>query len=213
MNSVDFNSYIEFMEFMSSMIGLDSELVLYDVNKMVVRHVINPMDDEMKPGSEIRSLEKNFILNKLYENQRYIVNYRALSKSQKKLKSGTIFLKNSKDKLEAILTINIPVDNLIELRNMINDIISGPSEIKELSEKEFYDSFEVKVEDMVINTIKEEISKYGVEANRLTPSERIEIIKRLDYKGLFLVKGSIAELANAFETTETTIYRYLSRLK
>ena len=44
----------------------------------------------------------------------------------------------------------------------------------------------------------------------MTTSEKIEIVKSLDKKGIFNLKGSVGELAKRFNTSEKTIYRYLS---
>lgn len=205
-------SYIIWMEFIAAMMSENTEIVLYDVKTETVYHVINPLDDEMKPGSEIHSLEKSFLQNKTYEKQNFIVNYRALSKSQKKLKSGTIFLKDASGNLEAILTINIPVDHLIQMRDMLDRLISGPEPGSNSPQNTFYNSFDVSVENMVTNTIIDEISKYGVDSSRLSNKEKLQILSNLDQKGIFLVKGSISEIAKAFNTTETTIYRNLSKL-
>ena len=48
---------------------------------------------------------------------------------------------------------------------------------------------------------------------RLSYQEKMEVVRTLDEKGIFLVKGAIAELAAALKTTETSIYRYLSKLQ
>ena len=53
------------MHFFGEMLGPDAEIILYDVDDRVVYQVLNPMDDEMVPGSEMRSLERNFIDSKI----------------------------------------------------------------------------------------------------------------------------------------------------
>ncbi|WP_238558869.1 helix-turn-helix domain-containing protein [Yersinia pestis] len=39
--------------------------------------------------------------------------------------------------------------------------------------------------------------------------EKKEIVKKLNEKGVFLLKGAVAEVAMRLETSEQTIYRYL----
>ncbi len=58
----------------------------------------------------------------------------------------------------------------------------------------------------MINKMFSEIKKPN---DALTTSEKIRIVKRLDEKGVFNLKGNIGELAKRFNTSEKTIYRYL----
>ena len=196
------------MHFFGEMLGPDAEIILYDVDDRVVYQVLNPMDDEMVPGSEMRSLERNFIDSKIYEKEEFIVNYRALSRSRHKLKSATFFLKNNPERqLRGMITVNINVDRLVELRDALNVMISGYRPYEASANSPFYNNFEVSVEGLVSTAIQDELDRFGVEPTRLSYQEKMEMVHSLDEKGIFLVKGAIAELATALQTTETSIYR------
>lgn len=202
------------MHFFGEVLGPDAEIILYDVDDRVVYQVLNPMDDEMVPGSEMRSLERNFLDSKIYEKEEFIVNYRALSRSKHKLKSATFFLKNNPHRqLRGMITVNINVERLVELRDALNVMISGTHPYETSAKSSFYNSFEVSVEGLVSSAIREELDRFGVEPTRLSYQEKMEMVRSLDEKGIFLVKGAIAELAAALKTTETSIYRYLNKLQ
>ena len=202
------------MHFFGEMLGPDAEIILYDVDDRVVYQVLNPMDDEMVPGSEMRSLERNFIDSKIYEKEEFIVNYRALSRSRHKLKSATFFLKNNPERqLRGMITVNINVDRLVELRDALNVMISGYRPYEASANSPFYNNFEVSVEGLVSTAIQDELDRFGVEPTRLSYQEKMELGHSLDEKGIFLVKGAIAELAAALKTTETSMYRYLNKLQ
>ena len=202
------------MRFFAEMLGPSAEVILYDVDDRVVYQVLNPMDEEMVPGSEMRSLERSFLDSRIYEKEEFIVNYRALSRSKHKLKSATFFLKNNPEqKLQGMITVNVNVERLVELRNILNEMISGTHSYEAATKSSFYNSFEVSVEGMVSNAIREELDRFGVEPTRLSYPEKMDMVRSLDEKGIFLVKGAIAELAAALKTTETSIYRYLNKLQ
>lgn len=213
MPTKDLTYFESLVRFMAEMHGPDCEIILYNVETRKVHCVEHPFDEEMKPGSEMRSLEKSFLERKDYEREDYIVNYRALSRTKEKLKSATLFLKNQAGELLAILTINQKVERLIELRNIIDTMISGARPPKqELPSKNFYESFDISVPEIVTKTIHEEVSALRVEPTRLDAKEKMQLVHVLDDKGIFLVKGAVAELASILGTTETTIYRYINRL-
>ncbi|MDR7871305.1 MAG: helix-turn-helix domain-containing protein [Tissierellaceae bacterium] len=211
MNEKYLKNFIPLMNYMSELHGIDTEIILYDIEKMNVYHIINPFDDEIKVGAKIRSLERKFLEDKLYEKEDYIVNYRALSSSKDKLKSATFFLKNTNDVLYGILTINQKVERLIELRNIIDEMIQGKQPYDQVKGASFYDSFDISVTDIVTNVILDEIAKLNIPVDRLTTQEKIKLTQTLDHMGIFLVKGAISNLANKLDTTETTIYRYLNQ--
>lgn len=208
------DAILPLMHFFSEMLGPDAEIILYDVDDRVVYQVLNPMDDEMIPGSEMRSLERSLLDSKAYEKEDFIVNYRALSRSKHKLKSATFFLKNNPERqLKGMITVNINVERLVELRDALNVMISGYRPYEAPAKSPFYNSFEVSVEGLVSSAIREELDRFGVEPTRLSYQEKMEMVRSLDEKGIFLVKGAIAELASALKTTETSIYRYLNKLQ
>ena len=204
--------YIPVTEFIAEMMGPDTEVILYSVTDRSVYYVINPMDEEMVVGSGLRSLERRFLENRLYDHESFVVNYRALSKHRNKLKSATLFLRGDNRQLIAMLTVNANVDRLVELRDMLNEMVSGHRPYDNQHGTSFYNSFEVSVEGIVSTTIRQELDKYKVPPDRLSQQEKIEIVRCLDQQGIFLVKGAIVEVAKSLQTTETTIYRYLNKL-
>jgi len=212
MTELYWDRFIPIVQFLAELQGPDTEIVLYDVETRKVCYVQNPFDEEMVIGSEMRALEKSFLETERYQKEDFIVNYRALSKREDRLKSATLFLKNRSGELCAIMTVNQKVDRLIDLRNYINNLISGPDEGDRRQRESFYEQFDVSVPDMVTQTIQEELKSLGVPVNRLDSREKMQLIRNLDAKGIFLVKGAVGELARLLETTETTVYRYISRL-
>lgn len=204
--------YIPVTEFIAEMMGPDTEVILYSVTDRSVYYVINPMDEEMVVGSGLRSLERRFLENRLYDHESFVVNYRTLSKHRNKLKSATLFLRGDNRQLIAMLTVNANVDRLVELRDMLNEMVSGHRPYDNQHGTSFYNSFEVSVEGIVSTTIRKELDKYKVPPDRLSQQEKIEIVRCLDQQGIFLVKGAIVEVAKSLQTTETTIYRYLNKL-
>ena len=204
--------YIPVTEFIAEMMGPDTEVILYSVTDRSVYYVINPMDEEMVVRSGLRSLERRFLENRLYDHESFVVNYRALSKHRNKLKSATLFLRGDNRQLIAMLTVNANVDRLVEMRDMLNEMVSGHRPYDNQHGTSFYNSFEVSVEGIVSTTIRKELDKYKVPPDRLSQQEKIEIVRCLDQQGIFLVKGAIVEVAKSLQTTETTIYRYLNKL-
>lgn len=207
------SSYLPIVKFMSDFLGAEAEVLLCDAEKKQVIYVENPLCSETKIGSEIGDLEQKFIDQNIHKEKDFIGNYRAFSKERKKLRSSTLFIKDDLGELKGLITINFNVDQYLELRGLIDKIINGNSKNAVLTgEKNFYESYNMSFEDMMNSTISEALKKFDVSPERLSYDEKMELIKILDEKGTFLIKGSVAELARALNTTETTIYRYINKL-
>ncbi len=212
MNNI--NEIKPLLEFLSVFLGTEIEIVLSDAIEKKVVFFLNPANKSLKLGQALNPIEDKFISEKTYNDTNSVNNYRSFSTDNNRLRSSTFFIKNDSEVLIGLLTINLSVEKYIDLRDVIEKLINGENEKhEEKLDKIFYESYEPSFEEMMSNTISEEISKLSVPPERLTLDEKMEIIRSLDKRGTFLIKGSVSELAKAFKTTDTTIYRYITKLE
>ena len=72
------------------------------------------------------------------------------------------------------------------------------------------------LDEMVDQYIKECLQEMGVPSyvlvERLKVDEKIRVVKYLQSKGTFKVKGAIALVAEKLDVSEPTIYRYLKKM-
>ncbi|MEK4231386.1 helix-turn-helix transcriptional regulator [Solibacillus sp. FSL H8-0538] len=202
---MDLLNYVPFVGFLAHFLGPDVEIRLSDAEK---EEVVYAHPSDISKGSSILEIEKRFIEEERYKERDSVIDYRALSVDGKKLKSATHFIKNHNNQLLGLLTINYPVDELIEFRNMLNNLISG----YRTKEENYFESVTLSVEELMTNTIQDAVNKFKVPASRLSYEEKMKLIQTLDEKGTFLIKGSVTELAKILNTSETTVYRYINKL-
>lgn len=198
-------------DFIAELLGPEAEIIVYDSAKQVVVYVVNPLEG-IEAGMPMGNQEKYYLAAGLAKEKNFVVNYRALSKAKHKMKSASLFLRNELGEVEAVLTVNIRVDKYIELREMINVMIRGQHTEEHEMEDSFYYSEEATFLEIMQKSILDELGKYSAAPNRLSYQERISLIEALHKKGVFHVKGAVAELARLLETTETSIYRYLNKM-
>lgn len=200
-----------FLKFLVDFLGSDAEVILYNVQKEEAVFIHNAFNPETKVGSPIPDTEKKFIQQKVYETKDSLMNYRAFSVDRRKLRSATHFFKDADGKLTDVLTINYKVDELIELRGVLNRLINGPEAVQYNGEN-IYESFNGSFEDLMNQSIQQVLEKFNVPPERLSHDEKMELIRSLDEKGTFLIKGSVTELSKVLNTSETSIYRYINKL-
>lgn len=211
----DFEKIARFLPFLRDAFGPDTEILLCDTERIL--YAVNPITDRVKPGNKLGDMERSFLEEGTYKTMDSVVNYRALLPSRERLRASTMFLKNEDGSLAGFLTINIRVEGLLQVRNTIDALINGtgqPSSAPGTANAQpellnRYEGVNVMVGDIIHAVIDENLSRFGVPAERLTSAERQKIVQELDQRGVFLVKGSIAEVAKRLGCSEVTIYRYL----
>ncbi|MEV9641493.1 helix-turn-helix domain-containing protein [Mammaliicoccus sciuri] len=208
---MELTAYIPIATFLYDFLGTDAEIILTDTVKSKVVFVRSTYENHVQVGDSIRDIEQRFIDKKIYEEKNSIINYRAFTIDKKKLRSASFFIKDENHDLTGILTINYQVDELVNFRDLINKLISGSNE-KHSKEESFHESFNLSFDDLMTSTIQDALTTYNIPPDRLSHEEKMELIRTLDKKGTFLIKGSVPELAKILNTSETTIYRYINKL-
>lgn len=215
----NFEPLANILPFLKEALGPDTEILICDTKNVL--YAANPITDRMKPGSKLGDMERSFLDEETYKTQDAVINYRALLPSRERLRGSTYFLKNSDGSLAGFLTINIRVERLLYARDVLDAFINtgalsnvnfsaakgGASHSPNLLNR--YDGVTVMVEDIIHAVIEEYLTNFGTPADRLTATERQKIVQELDQRGVFLVKGSISEVAQRLGCSEVTIYRYL----
>jgi len=207
------DNYIPIIKFMSAMLGPNVEIILYDMAEMKVLWVEGAFDSDMKPGNEMRSIEKSMIAKKIYKKNDYELHYRTMSKeSRYKLTSSSYFIKDTKKNPVGMLTFNFRVDQLIEARELLENLVNGPRKVTAKVDKMFFENIEDTTDDLIKNKVSEEIGVFYKVPEKFTYHEKMLLMQRLEKNGVLLMKGSVAEIAKQLRTTETSIYRYIAKL-
>ena len=208
--------YRPVLEFLALYLGEETEIVLCDTEKILL--VENAMEKEHRPGAPLSEMQQALIQNPECKNIPYNVNYRTLSGNGDKMRSATMFIRES-GKLAGLLTINSNVGELVRVRSYLDRLISGSqnhnvlqSTKKKNRPKQSYETLTLSVTEIVNNVLDEATIRFNVPPNRLTANEKLSVIQEMDSRGVFLAKGSVNEVAEKLGSSKATIYRYLHQL-
>lgn len=214
---LNLKDYIPIMKFLALYLGDDCELILCDTEKVL--HIENSFDNSIHSGGPVGEVQKAFINNPKCHALPYTVNYRATSPSGEKLRSATLFIKDN-EKLAGLLTINMKISSLLSLREILERMINGnnaahTSGIPNALEKsnEDYENLSSSTSALINSVIVEACIRFGVTPERFTAQEKKSIVREMDARGIFLVKGSISEVARELKSSDATIYRYLQQIE
>jgi len=205
-------SFLPLVDFLADILGKDAEVVLHDVldiNKSIIAIRNNHIS-----GREVGSPATNLVLKILIDGDSSkvdsLTNYQGVSANGKKLRSSTYFIRNENRKIIGMLCINFDNEKLIQFRDYLDSLIMSS---KDKEQENPVEHLSMTVDKLAYDSIEDVIETYGIEPERMTQAEKVEVIQKLNEGGVFLLKGAVSKVANRLNVSEATVYRYLNGIK
>lgn len=205
--------FLKLTEFLYYVCGSNYEIVLHDTKNLEssIIAIKNGRISGRKVGGPMTDLALKLMNEKYYMENDYIVNS-GRTKDGKFLASSTFFIKDENQELIGMLCINNDLTHMISHNNyLVNTLSSFGVNICPNNGVSTHENIENSVEDLMMNIINRAIINSNVLPERMSPEEKMEIVKQLESQGIFLLKGSVQEVAKHLKASEATIYRYLNK--
>ncbi len=222
--------YSVIVQFLGKTLGPDYEVVLHDLhpdhNQIVA--IANSHISGRSIGSPLTNASLKMLIDKAYETDDFICNYKGISENGHILRSSTMFIKDAQGKPIGLLCINFDDSKFLQLQDALLSVIH-PSDYIKAHLKNNPDASKAALSSPAADSITENFSmdipslmekifqdatvSIPTPADRLNQQERKDIIEKLHKQGLFQMKGAINFVAGQFSCSCATIYRYLSELK
>jgi len=211
--------YIPLVEFLGKALGPDYEIALHDlsggISSSSVVAIANGFNSGRAIGAPITSKALEFISSKAYEYEDYKVNYTGRIGSSVVTRSSTMFIKDDNEKLVGMLCVNYntarlndTVNRLLALFQLppISEPAGGEEEVPPAHDPtaEYFNS---SIENLISSMLH-----VSTPRERLTQEEKIDIVRNLNRKGVFQIKGAVSEVAAQLCSSEASIYRYLGKI-
>lgn len=218
--------YMKLPEFLGGALGPDYEVALHDLsdrNRSIVAIANNHVSGR-EVGAPLTNMALSVIKEKLYETSDYLLHYSGISASGKELRSSTLFIKHG-GVLIGLLCINFDdsrhracAERILSLCHpdiFLAEPLPTPARLieKEPTLDPGPETFRNSPNAVALDAIERELERLGVEAQRLTSDERLHIISILEDSGIFLLKGTVQEVAEALHCSKASVYRYLSQIR
>ena len=211
--------YAKLVNFLIAALGDNCEIALHDLtskDQEIVAISNNPISGR-EVGAKLSNLSLHYLEEKQYLNHDFVMNYKTVGNDGKLMRAATYFIKEEGREMPVgMLCINVNISDLEYLTSTIKKILG----IKEEKDIEFKMDNPVEIlssplDEMIDMYIKECLEKMGFPsyflAERLNVDEKIKVVKYLQEKGTFKVKGAIVLVAEKLAVSEPTVYRYLKK--
>lgn len=208
-------SYIPFIDFLSEILGKNSEIVLHDLTNLdsSILAIKNNYLTKRKVGDPATDYVLKMVKEGIDDKSNYSINYRGISnRDNRKLKSASFYIRHE-GKLIGMICVNTDETIFDELSNSIEQLLRSYKQHDDKSELT-NETFSSSISEMAENAVMEmSIAKGGISAGSFKQDDKFEVITNLFDAGFFLLKGSVPEIAKILHISEPTVYRYLQNIK
>lgn len=192
--------------------GNQCEVVLHDLSKprTSIVEIVNNSVTGRNVGDGIRELVWSVLRSPNFTDD-MLTNYRTTTSEGKDVKSTTVLIRDETSKIVGALCINLDLSAFSNIKKSLDELTRitqlGPPPDKVIQVKN------AGVIDVLDHIVEGTIEHYGISASDLSKEERIEIVRYLDEKGVFRIRGSVDRIAKKFGTSRYTIYNYLGSVR
>ena len=194
MNEFNIGRYIDISNFLSTLLGPDYEIIVYDLKHIL--HIVNGEISGRKSGDTISPAMKT-ILNKI-------------------LRCSTFYIKDTDNNLIGALNISFDDNRYKELSNLVFSLCHPDNYVSKNISIEIKGNCEQEIfSDSISNAIDEILLRIDSKLpfNKLSHIEKLDIIKQLYQKGIFSMKGAIKTVGHRLSCSPASMYRYLCIVK
>ena len=189
--------------------GPNCEVVVHDLSQHP-DHTIVAIENGHVSGRKVGDGASNVVLERMEHQDQEAqdhLSYLTRTPDGKVLKSSTIYIRNSRGKVTAILAINFDISALMMAAGAVRDFISVPEPQPAEPEKI------VNVNDLLEELIQQSVALVGKPVVLMNKEDKIRAIQFLSQNGAFLVTKSGDKIAKHFGISKYTLYSYLDNGK
>lgn len=202
-------AYIPVANIITQTFGKSCEVALHDLTQpeSSVVYVANGTVTGRKEGQSFDHLIRHVLLNKKFQDD-CTVNYVFETESGKKIKSSSALIRNPDSEVVGMLCINYDLTLSYLIQEELAVFLPNSSSDPIPTEADAPDQDVLTIIDELIDNILK-----NADVGNLKRKENIEIIRFMDEKGVFLVKGAIDKVAASMGLSKVTIYSYLDEVR
>lgn len=204
--------YRKIARFMSKCYGENVEVVLHDLRDVSCSsiEIFNNHVSGREIGSPMSEFGLKILKEKLYVDREFITNSKGVV-GGKILRSSTFFIKNIDENIIGMICVNVDVSSYLniayQMESMANFGLNLKDEKELITEVDFPNSIKEMINKALLEILKGKVSWREIEGE-----EKLNVIKKLHQKGIFDLRGGVLEVSEALNVSESTIYRYLSKI-
>ena len=227
----EFEPYLPLMDFFAELLGPRTEVVLHDTSDLSrsIVALTNGHVSGRSVGGPATDLVLKVLQNHEHDDRDYLANYLAESRTGGTFRSSTFFIRDAGGDVVGMLCLNIDDEPLTRARDLLAAITAttglvkgapvgsgseaGTASTSTSSSGPVAERLSMNVDELALDGVARIVAAQGVEPHRMTPDEKVAAVREIERAGVFLLKGAVAQVAEALHVSEPTVYRYVRQVR
>ncbi|MGD6843537.1 helix-turn-helix transcriptional regulator [Bacillus infantis] len=203
-------SFIPIAKSTAKMFGPNCEVVIHNLTnpQASVMFTVNNHVTGREIGQSFDHLVKTVLQSEDFKED-YLAGYTFVTEDKRTIRSSTSLIRDSKQKVIGAFCINFDVEALNQMQQFMNTFLSTQVEVQE---KETKSDDDIENVEGIVDQLIQQIIQNSVHPV-MKRHEKIELIRFMDEKGIFLMKGSVEKVASLLGISKVTVYSYLDEIK
>ena len=189
--------------------GSNCEVAIHDLSRDPDRSIVFIANGHVS-GRKVGDGASNVVMEQLRTNdpapQDHLC-YLTRTPDGKILKSSTVYIRDRKGRVSAILAINYDISRLILMEEALHDLVSTGEEVPAEPERI------TNVNDLLDELIQQSVALVGKPAAVMNKEDKVKAIQFLSQNGAFLITKSGDKVAKYFGISKYTLYSYIDMNK
>ncbi|MDD3346959.1 transcriptional regulator [Oscillibacter sp.] len=192
-------------EGIAAQFGSNCEVVVHDLSRHPDHSIVTIVNGHVS-GRAVGDGASSVVLEQMESNDpepKDHLCYLTKTPDGKILKSSTIYIRNGRGKVSAILAINYDISKLLMVEGAVKELISTQEPAQSEPEKI------VNVNDLLEDLIQQSVALVGKPVALMNKDDKVRAIRFLNQNGAFLVTKSGDKIARYFGISKYTLYSYI----
>lgn len=189
--------------------GSDCEVAIHDLSRDPDRSIVFIANGHVS-GRKVGDGASTVVMEQLRTQDpepRDHLCYLTKTPDGKILKSSTVYIRDRKGRVSAILSINYDISRLILMEEALRNLTSTGEEVPSEPEKI------TNVSDLLDELIQQSVALVGKPAAVMNKDDKVKAIQFLSQNGAFLITKSGDKVAKYFGISKYTLYSYIDMNK
>lgn len=214
-NKEIFDLLTPLVDFLGEVLGENTEVLLHDFSNPdhSVIAISHGFHSGRQIGSPVTDLALDVKSSRRYDQENYMANYRAVSMGRQYL-SSSYFIKNNGE-LIGMLCLNTDIQAAQNFTEAMKKFLKASNLGAYLDDSEqtqtIQEGLDAPIASLTQNIISRTILESGINPERMTRAEKMQIVWTLTDHDIPRMKGAVAEIAKQLQLSESTVYRYISQ--
>jgi predicted transcriptional regulator YheO len=195
-------NYVYLVDLLADLLGSTSEIVLHDVSD--IKHSIVKIRNGHITNRMLGGPITDLGLKMIKENGPETILYTERTKSRKMLRCAGLVIRDS-NRIIGFLCINMDISG--SSHEGLNPLMAHEHLV---NTEEHY---EMNTDDLIQNCILDALKSINKNIKDLNREDKLHILKKMEEKGIFQIRGAVKKAAEAFSLSNVSIYKHLSAIR